>query len=77
MSEKPEMKAAEVKNAAAEANNAAAEPAGCTHNCSTCESACDQQPKKDFFTVIEDFVKETEKDEIQEMFAKIAEEIGE
>ena len=51
----------------------------CTHDCSTCAGACDQAeaPKKDFFTVVEDFVAETEKDEIQEMFAKIAEEIGE
>ncbi len=50
----------------------------CTHNCATCGSACeDQQPKKDFFTAVEDFVKETEKEEIQDMFAKIAEEIGE
>ncbi len=50
----------------------------CTHNCSTCGSSCDQQPpKKDFFTAVEDFVKETEKEEIQDMFAKIADEIGE
>ena len=51
----------------------------CTHDCSTCQSACSQEerPKKDFFTMVEDFVAETEKDEIQDMFAKIAEEIGE
>ena len=50
----------------------------CTHDCSTCGSACaEQPPKKDFFTIVEDFVAETEKSEIQDMFAKIAEEIGE
>ena len=53
--------------------------AECTHNCSTCESACAQpeEKKKDFFTIMEDLAAEFEKEEIQEMFAGIAEEIGE
>ena len=43
------------------------EPSECTHDCSSCGKACgDEVPKKDFFTAIEDFVKETEKEEIQD-----------